>query len=182
MRWKDSRWKHCILSCYQVNTLCATAGRGLLPLATKITWSWRGWGSEIAAGKDKEKGKGWWLRFKAEKDDVLQSSLPLLLQGLQGKLPCRRQAGIFFFHLLTLPDSSVTYVLQTNKRDGSHSCTNTWPRLTHFSTALPSPTSMYCFQWPTSPRASRLGSSHWPRNEEHCLERDHWCLCRSAGV
>lgn len=130
-------------------------------------------GAKWQLARTRKKSKGRWLGFKAEKDDVLQSSLPLLLQRLQGKLPCRRQAGIFFSHLLTLPDSSVTYILQRNKRDRSHSRTNTWPRLTHFSTPLPSPTSSYCFQWSSSPMASRLGSSHCPRNEEHCLERDH---------
>lgn len=39
----------------------------------------RGWGSKMVAGMDKEKGKGWRLGFEAEKEDVIQSPLSLLL-------------------------------------------------------------------------------------------------------
>lgn len=152
-----------ILSCYQVNALHATAGRGLLALATKSLGHEGAGGAKWQAGMDKEKGKEGRLGFEAEKENVLQSPLSLLLQGLQGKQPFRRWTGIFFSHLLTLHDSSVTYILQTNKIDGSHSCTSTWPRLTHFANATSSSTSPYWFQWSIMPEGLKAGVRSLPR-------------------
>lgn len=113
----------------------------------------------MASGTVKEEGKGWWLGFKAEKENVLQSPLSFLLSELQGKK--KKGGGIFSSPLLTLLSSYVTYILQTNKIDRSHSCTSAWPRLAHFTTAIPSSISPYCFQ--TMPKGLKAGERSPPQ-------------------
>lgn len=55
-RWKDSRQKYFVLSCYQANALCAIVGRESLPLATKPPDHEVDWAEKPAAGMDKGKG------------------------------------------------------------------------------------------------------------------------------
>lgn len=65
----------------------------------------------MASGTVKE-GKGWWLGFKAEKENVLQSPLSFLLSELQGKK--KKGGGGFFLLLCSL--SSVLMLLTFYKQ------------------------------------------------------------------
>lgn len=146
------------MSCYQVNTLCAIVRRGSLPLATKPLGHERdGEAKWLLAQSKKGRDGGWGLRQKRK----MFYSLLCLSSCQSCKAKKKRGGGIFSSPLLTLLSSYVTYILQTNKIDRSHSCTSAWPRLAHFTTAIPSSISPYCFQ--TMPKGLKAGERSPPQ-------------------
>lgn len=55
-RWRDSRQKYFLLSCYQANALCARVGRESLPLATKPLDCEEHWAAKQQLAWTKKKG------------------------------------------------------------------------------------------------------------------------------
>lgn len=144
-RWKDSRRKHCILSCYQVNTLCAIVGRGSLPLATKPLGHEGDGEAKRLLARSKKKGRdgGWGLRQKRK----MFYSLLCLSSCQSCKAKKKGGGGIFSSPICSL--SSVLLLLmfyKQIKQIDPIAVQNAWPRLAYFTTAIPSSTSPYCFQ------------------------------------